>query len=439
MKKHAILRENNDLCVQVEATNSKDLMSSLSMWLLFLDLFIDSPLLHSTWLCAYWRASWRRGGYFARKLCAFFLLLLLLWCLLSQFRSESSKDNTTNIPEFLSCRTLLFAATDTSSSAILRTLLVLAEHHDIQARVRQEILAAKLESDGDLSYDKLLALPLLDAVYRETMRLLVYIYFIFHSFDGFVDTLRHPISIECESWAYPHCWSCLIIGPSSSALEDTVLPLAFPIIGSDGKRLSKILVPKNTVLTVSIVGVNRSTAIWGSDALEWKPQRWLGELPASVKDSCMPGIYSHMCVFLPSSPRTVLMLSLRTGWHLWMENAIACEYNSILTPASCAQRSSWCSGYRYVQMELSKSAAFSRHVGIIQIFRFPAEIVISELICTLQFARSSSHDKISWPMGITLSPFVDGKMCMPLEVSRVWTLRWDLWLYINATVCVLTR
>lgn len=74
---------------------------------------------------------------------------------------------------FLHSRTLLFAATDTSSSAILRTLLVLAEHPEFQTRVREEILAAKAQSDGELSYDKLLALPLLDAVYRETLRLSV--------------------------------------------------------------------------------------------------------------------------------------------------------------------------------------------------------------------------------------------------------------------------
>ncbi|KAF9459222.1 cytochrome P450 [Collybia nuda] len=221
--------------------------------------------------------------------------------------------------------TLLFAATDTSSSAILRTLLVLSEHPDIQERVRQEICAAKLESDGDLLYDKLLALPLLDAVYRETLRL-------------------YP----------PACYIDRV------ALEDTILPLAFPIVGRDGKRLNEIFVPKKTVLTLSIVGVNRSSAIWGRDASEWKPERWLGELPASVKDSRMPGIYSHMMTFMDGK----------------------------------------------------------RHCLRVSYFRH-AEIVISELLCALRFSPSLNHGKISWPMGLTLSPFVDGKMSMPLQVSRV--------------------
>ena len=94
----------------------------------------------------------------------------------SQILSEHATDGSFR-------RTLLFAATDTSSSAILRTLLVLAEHPDIQERVRQEILTAKAGTEGDLSYDKLLALPLLDAVYRETLRLSVFFHILLSSSD----------------------------------------------------------------------------------------------------------------------------------------------------------------------------------------------------------------------------------------------------------------
>jgi hypothetical protein len=82
-----------------------------------------------------------------------------------------------------------------------------------------------------------------------------------------------------------------------SSLQDNVLPLSFPITGKDGKKITEVSVPKGTVLTMSIIGANRNEAVFGSDANEWKPDRWLNELPESVKSSRMPGIYSNMCVF----------------------------------------------------------------------------------------------------------------------------------------------
>ena len=43
-----------------------------------------------------------------------------------------------------------------------------------QAELRKEIILARVERDGaDFSYDEVMALPYLDAVVRESMRLLV--------------------------------------------------------------------------------------------------------------------------------------------------------------------------------------------------------------------------------------------------------------------------
>jgi cytochrome P450 len=75
-------------------------------------------------------------------------------------------------------RTLTFAATDTTSGALARILFLLSIHQDVQNKLRQEITEAR--KSGDLSYDELVALPYLDAVCRETMRLYVYHPFHFH-------------------------------------------------------------------------------------------------------------------------------------------------------------------------------------------------------------------------------------------------------------------
>ena len=58
---------------------------------------------------------------------------------------------------------------DTTSSAISRILHLLAQRRDVQDKLRQEVLEAR--AHGELDYDSLHALPYLDAVCRETLRL----------------------------------------------------------------------------------------------------------------------------------------------------------------------------------------------------------------------------------------------------------------------------
>ena len=60
---------------------------------------------------------------------------------------------------------------DTTSSALVRILHLVATHTDVQDRIRAEIRAAKQEHGKALTYDQLEALPFLDAVCRETLRL----------------------------------------------------------------------------------------------------------------------------------------------------------------------------------------------------------------------------------------------------------------------------
>lgn len=69
-------------------------------------------------------------------------------------------------------RTLIFSATDTASSVLSHIVHMLAEHPDAQQKVREEIIASKNGRDH-IPYDDLSALPYLDAVCRETLRLYV--------------------------------------------------------------------------------------------------------------------------------------------------------------------------------------------------------------------------------------------------------------------------
>ncbi|KAF8237924.1 cytochrome P450 [Tricholoma matsutake] len=159
---------------------------------------------------------------------------------------------------------LIFAAMDTTSNALSRTLGLLATHPEIQDKLRQEILDAHEKNGGqDFSYDELVSLPFLDAVCRETLR------------------LYPPISLVLRT-----------------PRKDAVLPLFTPITGVDGRQMNEILVPKDTKIIISIINYNRDPALWGPDSYEWNPERWLAPLPDTIMEAPVPGIYSHMMTFL---------------------------------------------------------------------------------------------------------------------------------------------
>ncbi|OBZ67551.1 hypothetical protein A0H81_12337 [Grifola frondosa] len=157
--------------------------------------------------------------------------------------------------------TMIFAAMDTTSNALALTLDLLAQHPDVQDKLRKEIVEAR---DGrDLPYDELVGLPYLDAVCRETLR------------------LHDPVPLVFRE-----------------TRNDIVLPLSEPIQGVDGSMMSEIPIPKDTAIMVGVMASNTSKTIWGDDAHEWKPERWLSPLPSAVSDAHIPGIYSHLMTFL---------------------------------------------------------------------------------------------------------------------------------------------
>lgn len=72
------------------------------------------------------------------------------------------------------------------------------------------------------------------------------------------------------------------------------MPLSEPIHGLDGQVIKEIFVPKDTYVTIAIRACNRNKALWGEDALEWKPERWLSPLPETIANAHVPGVYSNL-------------------------------------------------------------------------------------------------------------------------------------------------
>lgn len=80
----------------------------------------------------------------------------------------------------------------------------------------------------------------------------------------------------------------------NSTSQDVVLPLSKPIKGLDGQDISEIPLAANTTVIVGLLASNRNPEIWGPDAFEWKPERWLAPLPESVSEAHLPGVYSNL-------------------------------------------------------------------------------------------------------------------------------------------------
>ena len=79
-------------------------------------------------------------------------------------------------------------------------------------------------------------------------------------------------------------------------IEDDVLPLTKPFVGTSGRAYTELPIPKGAVLYVSLTGYNlyvfqryyhnlldttlilsfrgRNRDLWGQDAYEFRPERW---------------------------------------------------------------------------------------------------------------------------------------------------------------------
>ncbi|CAO1621705.1 unnamed protein product [Parajaminaea phylloscopi] len=149
--------------------------------------------------------------------------------------------------------TLILAGHETTSTGLTWALWALAHHPAIQSRLRDEIREVWTDASEDISFEKLHELGYLERVTAEVMRLHPPV----HS------TNREPI-------------------------QDSFIPLSTPVRRKDGTLVDRIPVKKGQALIISIVTYNRRKDIWGEDAAEFKPDRWL-DLPDAVARNGLPG------------------------------------------------------------------------------------------------------------------------------------------------------
>ncbi|TFK67144.1 cytochrome P450 [Pluteus cervinus] len=160
--------------------------------------------------------------------------------------------------------TFLVAGHETTSTGTTWALYALCRDQEIQRKLREELLSVPTENP---TMDELNALPYLDAVVRETLRV--------HT--------PAPSTVRI-------------------ATRDDVLPLSKPFTDKRGKVQEGISIRKGQTIMVPILAMNRAKWVWGEDAAEFRPERW-----ESVPEAAMtiPGIWGNMMSFL-GGPRACI-------------------------------------------------------------------------------------------------------------------------------------
>ncbi|KAI0654410.1 cytochrome P450 [Cubamyces menziesii] len=274
--------------------------------------------------------------------------------------------------------TFMLGGQETTTSALARLLHVLAQEQDAQARLRSEIREAKMayastQGEGNLSnwqhvslpYDVLIGLPYLDAVVRETLR------------------LYPPTSMM-----------------NRVTTKDAILHLQYPIISATtGRETSVVHVPAGTNVIVSILGANRSKRVWGPDADEWRPKRWLAPTPASEHVGASNA--AGKGVDLEFGDESVMEESGK-------EVRYPGVYGSMMTFFGGSRA---CIGFKFAEMEIKQ--------------------VLATLLSTMHFALPSATDaagnrkEIYWRMDglqvpVVLPPYGDSKTAqVPLDIRII--------------------
>ncbi|KAJ6601143.1 cytochrome P450 [Mycena vulgaris] len=148
----------------------------------------------------------------------------------------------------------LLAGQDTGAAVIAWALYWLAQNPEFQEDLREEILSNTSKSQE--GYD---SMPLLNALLKETLRMF-------------------PAAPLLERWTS----------------EDIVLPLSSEIVTSTRAHIRELPVRKGQFIYIAVGAYQRLETLWGADAHEFKPSRWLAGDPCTGQAL---GPYAHLMAF----------------------------------------------------------------------------------------------------------------------------------------------
>ncbi|KAJ7753353.1 cytochrome P450 [Mycena maculata] len=182
--------------------------------------------------------------------------------ILVQANESNEVRNRLDSDEILSqITTLLLAGHESTSATMIWLLYELAYHPDDQTRLRAEIMASRQSLAGhDFSVTELENLPFLNACIKEVLR-------------------YHPIS----PWI------------TRQSAEHDVILLSAPLLTKSGTYIDEIEVGPHQQVLISTCGYNRLESVFGEDASQWNPSRFLD--PALRDGKVSIGLYANLLTF----------------------------------------------------------------------------------------------------------------------------------------------
>ncbi|KAI0087586.1 PAH-inducible cytochrome P450 monooxygenase PC-PAH 1 [Irpex rosettiformis] len=161
--------------------------------------------------------------------------------------------------------TLTLAGHDTTASVLAWSLWELAKHPKYQNHLREEVkqkreeIARRDDEGDDFEMEDLESMPFLQALLKEVLRL-------------------HPIVYHLGRFA----------------AKDDIIPLSEPLVTATGENIEEIPIAKGQEFLISVCAYNRIKGIWGEDANEFNPQRFInGEVENTIK----LGVYGNLMTF----------------------------------------------------------------------------------------------------------------------------------------------
>ncbi|CAL1709423.1 unnamed protein product [Somion occarium] len=207
-------------------------------------------------------SSGEKGGVERKDLEGRDLLTLLIKANMATDIPESQRlsdeDVLAQVPTFL------IAGHETTSTAVTWCLYALTQAPRVQQKLREELLSVPTETP---TMDELMALPYLDMVVRETLR------------------IHAPVPSTVRT-----------------AVKEDVIPVGEPYTDRYGNIQNEVHIQKDDVIMIPILAINRSKKIWGEDSFEFRPERWESPPEGAAE---IPGVWGHLLTFL-GGPRACI-------------------------------------------------------------------------------------------------------------------------------------
>ncbi|KAH9066246.1 cytochrome P450 [Lactarius vividus] len=177
--------------------------------------------------------------------------------------SSNPKNKMTNDEMADQIATFLTAGHETTSKSLTWYFYAIAKHPEAQVRIREEIALVRARTAGEeFSIADLDSMSYTLATLKESLRLDPIIWYI-----------------------------------AKTASRDDILPLSFPITTKSGKQITSIPIKKGTPIDISLAAYNRLPDVWGEDANEWNPERFLDPPRGFKEASSNIGVFGNLMSF----------------------------------------------------------------------------------------------------------------------------------------------